>query len=54
MIDGGSTSAFGFEAVYDPQATDGQTTVTATIIPFSGGECSILNNTDSERLVYFQ
>ncbi len=46
--------AFGFQSFYDPQATDGQTTFTATIIPFSGGECNILNNTDSERLVYFK
>jgi len=54
IIQGGTTEAFGMAATYDPQATDGQTTLTATIIPFSGGECNILNNSDSERLVYFQ
>jgi len=54
IIPGGTVSAFGFEAFYDPQNTDGQTTITSTIVPFSGGECNILNNTDSERLVYFE
>jgi|GEM_PF-1916858 len=54
VLPGGGVAGFGFEAIYDPQATDGQTTLTATILPFSGGECNILNNTDSERLVYFQ
>ncbi len=53
IINGGTTSAFGMEATYDPQSTDGQTTITATIVPFSGGECNITNNTDAERLVYF-
>jgi len=54
VIGGGSTEAFGFQGIYDPQATDGQTTVTASIVPFGGGECNILNDTDSERLVYFE
>jgi len=54
IIDGGDKSAFGFQSFYDPQATDGQTTLTITVLPFSGGECNILNNTDSERLVYFE
>jgi len=52
-ISADSTVSFGFQAFYDPQVTDGQTTLTATIIPFSGGECNIFNNSDSERLVYF-
>lgn len=54
IINGGAKSALGFHSYYDPQATDGNTTLTVTIIPFSGGECQITNNTDSERLVYFQ
>ncbi len=54
VIPGGTSSRFGFNALYDPQNTDGQTTITATIIPRSGGECNFLNNTDSERLVYFE
>ncbi len=53
-IIGGATEAFGFEGTYDPQSTDGQTTITATVFPFSGGECNLSNNTDSERLVYFE
>jgi len=54
IIDGQSTSAFGFMSFYDPQGTNGQTTITATVVPFSGGECNLINNSDSERLVYFQ
>ncbi len=54
IIAGGTTQAFGFESIYDPQSTDGQTTITASIVPFGGGECNILNDTDSERLVYFE
>jgi len=54
VIVGGTTEAFGMQTTYDPQNTDGQTTLTATIVPFGGGECNIINNTDSERLVYFQ
>lgn len=53
IINGQSTSAFGFNAFYDPQATNGQTTITATVVPFSGGECNLTNNSDSELLIYF-
>lgn len=50
----GETKAFAFEGMYDPSGTSGQTTLTASIVPnFAGGEVNILNNTDSERLVYF-
>lgn len=54
VIPANGVTAFGFQSFYDPQSTDGQTTLTATIIPFSGSECKILNNTDSERMVYFK
>ncbi len=54
VISGGTKSAFGFHSFYDPQSTDGQTTLTVTVLPFAGGECNPLNNTDSERLVYFK
>jgi|GEM_PF-767588 len=54
VITGGETEAFGFQSTYDPQATDGQTTITASIVPFGGGECNVLNDTDSERMVYFE
>jgi|GEM_PF-3409928 len=46
-------TAFGYIGTYDPQATDGQTTLTVTIVPFSGGECVFTNNTDAETLIYF-
>lgn len=54
IIKGNSTAALGFQAFYDPQSTDGQTTFTSTVVPFSGGDCNLFNNTDSEQLVYFQ
>lgn len=54
IIPGGTTTAFGFRGFYDPQSTDGQTTITVTVVPLSGGECNLVNNTDSERLIYFQ
>lgn len=54
VIPAEGVASFGFQAVYDPQSTDGQTTITVTVLPFSGGECNALNNVDSERLVYFE
>jgi len=54
VLSGNDKSAIGFQAFYDPQGTDGQTTITATVVPLSGGDCNIVNNTDSERLVYFK
>jgi len=50
---GATSNGFSFTATYDPQNTSGTTTMTATIVPFSGGECNLINNTDSETLVYF-
>lgn len=46
-------TAFGFVATYDPQNTDGQTTLTATIVPFTGGDTKPNNNADSEIIIYF-
>lgn len=54
ILNAGASTAIGFQAVYDPQSTNGQTTITATVVPFSGGDCNFINNTDSERLVYFK
>lgn len=51
---GTGTLAFGFQPIYDPQNTDGTTTITATIVPFSGGECNATNNGDAEQIVYFK
>jgi len=53
IIPGGTSSAFGFQAFYDPQSTAGYTSISATIVPFSGGECTLTNNVDAEKLVYF-
>lgn len=41
------------EGMYDPQGTDGVTSISPSIVPFSGGECIIQNNSDPEALVYF-
>jgi len=49
----GLQTAFGVLASYNPQGTEGQTTITATVVPGSGGECRFTNNGDSEILVYF-
>jgi len=46
-------SSFGLQTIYNPQATSGLTSINATIVPFSGGEINIVNNTSSERLEYF-
>lgn len=54
IINANSSAALGFQAFYDPQNTDGQTTITSTIVPFSGGDCNLFNNTDSEILIYFK
>ncbi len=45
--------AFGFNGIYNPQGTEGLTTITATVFPFSGGECDATNNTDAEIMIYF-
>jgi len=57
ILFGGSTESILIslaEGVYDPQGTEGRTTITASVIPFSGGECTLFNNADAETLVYFQ
>jgi len=52
-IQGSAVSSFGFEAVYDPQETTGQTAYTISIIAGSGGEVYSSNNIDAETLSYF-
>lgn len=52
-IVGYGKKSFGYIASYDPQNTQGETTVTASVVPFSGGECELVNNADAEKLVYF-
>jgi len=53
VLGAGNRTGFGFNGSYDPQATDGQTTITASVVPLSGGDCVFTNNSDSEILVYF-
>ncbi len=53
VLSANGRTAFGFIGLYDPQSTVGQTTLTATIVPLSGGECEFTNNTDAETLIYF-
>ncbi len=53
VLNAGTRTALGFSGSYDPQATTGQTTITASVVPLSGGECVFSNNSDSEILVYF-
>lgn len=53
VLGAGLNSAFGLIAYYDPQNTDGQTTLTATIVPTTGGDSNAMNNSDSEILIYF-
>ena len=49
-----SKSTFGFVAQYDPQNTDGRTTLSTTVVFGSGGDCIFLNNFDDETIVYFE
>jgi len=53
VVPGGDVTAFGLQATYDPQNTQGQTTVTATVVPTSGGEGVFTNNNDAEGITYF-
>ncbi len=53
ILGANSNSAFGIYAIYNPQNTSGQTTITATIVPFTGGDINAMNNSDSENLIYF-
>jgi len=50
----GGISRIGFIGSYNPNNTDGQTTLTVQIFGGSGGEINALNNSDSESLLYFR
>jgi len=49
----GTTDAFLLNTLYDPQNTDGHTSISSSVVPFSGGECNVQNNSDSEWVVYY-
>ncbi len=46
-------SLFGFEAVFDSGNTNGETGVTARIVPGSGGESNFDNNISTFRIIFF-
>ena len=52
-ITGLSSSALGFEALYDPGSTNGSVTYSVTILSGSGGELNLENNIDAENFNYF-
>jgi hypothetical protein len=54
VIPAGGHSRFGFTIVFNPDTSRGYHAVTSQVIPGSGGEMRGSNNTDSERLDYFQ
>jgi len=57
MLIGGTTESIFIalsDGLYDPQGTDGSTTITASVVPYSGGECTLTNNVDAETLIYFK
>lgn len=55
VIAGNSYDRFGFNVLFNPNNSNGKTTITATILPNSGGESTAdaNDNTDSDILVYF-
>jgi len=53
VIAGGANLSFGYVSTYDPQNTSGQSTITMTIVPTSGGETQYNNNADAELMTYF-
>jgi hypothetical protein len=50
----GGQSKFGYVGVYDPSNTDGETTFSVQIFQGSGNENNLVNNTDSELLLYYR
>lgn len=48
-----SSLSFGYIATYDPQNTAGQSSITVSVVPASGGETNYTNNSDAEIIVYF-
>lgn len=52
-LPGGSGSTLGFTALFDPRNSRGVYTITVQLVPGSGGEVTVSNNSDSERLDYF-
>lgn len=53
VIQGKQSLSFGYIGTYDPQGTTGQTSITATLTVNSGGDTTTSNNSDSEKIAYF-
>jgi hypothetical protein len=53
VIEAGTISTLGFEAVFNPRNANGIYTMTAQIVAGSGGEVRINNNSDAEKVFYF-
>ncbi len=53
VIQGKQRLSFGYIGMYDPQGTAGQTSITATLVANSGGDSTTSNNSDSEKIAYF-
>jgi len=53
VIPGKQNLSFGYLGMYDPQGTDGLTTLTSTLVMGSGGDTAVNNNSDSEKIAYF-
>ena len=53
-IPAGGSSTFGFVVTFDPNSTTGVNPITSQVVSGGGGEVRVSNNSDSERLDYFQ
>ena len=53
VITGGGILAFGLEGVLNPNNTSGTLAISASIVPYSGGETNITNNTAGAKIDYF-
>jgi len=54
VLPAGGSLSFGYVASYDPQNTSGQSSITVSVVPGSGGEIQYTNNSDAELVDYFE
>ncbi|MFT4535772.1 MAG: hypothetical protein ACI9P5_003142, partial [Saprospiraceae bacterium] len=52
-ITANTSSSFAIEAQYDPENTEGETSLSTTVMIGSGNGCIFNNNFDSEAIIYF-
>ena len=53
-IDGQSALSVGLSGQFTPGVTQGQTSVNAVLVGGSGGEANVTNNSDADKLEYFE